>query len=173
MTQSARGARSPGHEWAGLREVLPGWRRVVAVAERDAWVPWAFAARGGGCGPRPWLGAGAEGPSSPSWGCRAGCQGGTVTCAAAADGACGGGASAGWKRGCAHWAPPSRGHASSCCGWSTRTRCRCQSASRHRSLRRRPKATSPLRPRCCWTLWCCGAARPRSLLSHCSGFLRA
>lgn len=169
--QSALGARSQGHEWAGLREAPPGWRKG-AGAERDAWAPWASVVGEGECEPWPWLGVGAGGPSSPSWGCTAGCRGGTATCAA--PGACGGGATAGWKRGCARWGRPSRGRASGCCGWSTRIHCRYRTASLPRRLRLlRPRATSPLHPRCCQDLWCCGAARPRSSSSRCSGSLWA
>lgn len=118
----------------------------------------------------PWQGVDAGVPSSPSWGCKAGCPAGRETCGAA--GVCGDDGSAGTRRGCARWGRPNRGRASGCCGWSIPIRFRCPSASQLRRLRRlRQRGTSPLHPRCCRGLYCCGVAHPRSLSSHCFGSL--
>ncbi len=145
--QSALGVRSPGHGWVERLEALLEWRRGAGV-EPGAWGLWASAACEEERERLPWLGAGAGVPSSPSWGCKAGCPAGRETCGAA--GACGDDASAGRRRGCARWGRLNRGHASGCCGWSILIRCRCQSASRLRRLRQR--GISPRHPRCCQDL---------------------
>lgn len=147
MMQSALGVRSPGHGWAGRRGAPLEWRRGAGV-EPDAWGPWPSAVREEERERSPWPGVGAGVPSSPSWGCKAGCPVGRETCGVA--GACGDDASAGRRRGCARWERLNRGRASGCCGWSIRIHCRCRSANRPRHLLRpRRRGISPLRPRCC------------------------
>lgn len=143
--RSALGAQSPGHGWAGRQEAPLEWRRAVA-GEPGAWRLWGSAACEEERERSPWLGVGAGVPSSPSWGCKAGCPAGKETCEAV--GACGDDATAARRRGCARWGRLNRDHASGCCGWSIRIRCRCQSAS-HRLRHPRRRGISPLHPQCC------------------------
>lgn len=146
MTQSALGVQSPGHGWAGRREAPLEWRRGAGV-EPGAWRLWASAACEEERERSPWPGEGAGGPSSPSWGCKAGYLAGRETCGAA--GACGDDASAGRRRGCARWGRLNRGRVSGCCGWSILIRCRCQSVNQpRRLLHPRQRGISPLHPRC-------------------------
>lgn len=170
MMQSALGVRSPGHEWAGRQEAPQVWRRGAVVAP-GAWGLSVAAACVGERERSPWLGVGAGVPSSPSWGCKAGCLAGRETCGGV--GACGDDVSAGRRRGCARWGRPNRGRASGCCGWSILIRFRCRSVSHpHRLLLPRQRGTSPLLPRCCRGLYWFDVARPRSLSIHCFGSLR-
>lgn len=83
-------------------------------AEQDAWGLWASAEHEAECELWPWLGVDAGEPSSPSWDCMEGCRADRVTCEA--PGACGDGATVGWRRGCAHWGQQSHGRASGYCG---------------------------------------------------------
>ena len=167
---SALAVPSRGHGWAGRREVPPEWRKGAEV-KLGAWL-WAFAAGEGERERLPWPRAGAAAPSSPSWGCRAGCPAGRETCGGV--GGYGDDASAGRRRGCAHWAQHC-GLAAGCCGWSTLIRCRCLSASRprHHLLLHRQREISPLHPQCCRDLYCYDVARPRFLSIHCFGSLRS
>lgn len=169
--QSALGVPSQGHGWVVHREVPPEWRKGAEV-KLDAWKVWAAAACEGGHERPPWPGVGAGAPSLPSWGCKAGCPAGRGTCGAA--GACGGGASAGRRRGCARWGQRNRGRAAGCCGWSTPIRYRCRSVSQPRHLLRpRRRGISPLRPQCCRDLYCCDVAHPRFSSTRCSGSLES
>lgn len=153
----------------GRQEAPRGWR-TGAGAERGAWRLWAAAVGGEERELSPWPGGDAGEPSSPSWGCRAGCLGGRGTCGGA--GACGDDVSAGRRRGCARWGRPSRDRVSSCYEWSIRIRCHCPNASLPlRLLHPHQMGTSP-RPPCCRGLYCCGAARPRFLSTHCCGSLQ-
>lgn len=146
--QSARGARSPDHEWAGLQGALLEWRRVVVV-ELGAWL-WAAAAGEGECEWPPWPDVGAGVPSSPSWGCTAEYQVDTETSEEA--GACGGDAIAVRRRGYARWEQLNHGHASGCCGWSTLIHYRCQNASLLLLPLHLLRGIYHLRPQCCQDL---------------------
>lgn len=147
MKQSALGEQNPGRGWAEHQGVPLEWRRVAGV-EPGAWRLWASAACEEERERSPWLGAGAEGPSSPSWGCTSGYPAGKETCEAV--GACGDDATAGRRRGCARWGQLNRGRASGCCGWSIRIRCHYRSESQpRRLLHPHPRGISLRRPRCC------------------------
>lgn len=167
--QSAREVRTPGHGWVGRQEDPLEWRRAAGV-ELDAWRVWGAAACAGERVQPPLLGVGAGVPSSPSWGCKAGCLAGRGKCGAA--GGYGDDVSAGRRHGCARWGRLNRGHASGCYVWSTPIRCRCLSESQPRHLLQpHQRGISPLHPQCSQDLCCCDAARPRFSSSRCFGSL--